>query len=148
MGQISPITVVGDVTLYVTGKATIPNGGSITVSPGSSLKLYLGGDLDGKNGSGIINQSPTVADPNAANVRIYGLPTCQKMVIKNSADFVGAIYAPKADIQINNGGNIIGSIIGNSLTVMNSGSFYYDMNLAQIEDPSAMYIKVVKWWED
>jgi len=136
-------TTSGDVTIYVKGKVILMEGATLTVPTDGSLKLYLGTSFEGKTNSNLVNSTL-----DATKMRIYGLPTCDSIIVKNSADFYGAIYAPDADIIMHNTGAIVGALIGNSLVIDNGAAFYYDMRLATIEDPEAMFIRLVRWWEE
>jgi hypothetical protein len=143
LGTGATVTVTGNVTLYITGQSNLGNSASIVVSPGSSLMLYLGGNLIEGNAASLVNQTNV-----AANLRVYGLPTCTQIDIKNTGDLYAAVYAPQAAVTIYNDAKIVGSIIGNSLESKNGGSFYYDMSLVDIQDPESMYIKATRWWEE
>ena len=57
------------------------------------------------------------------------LPTCTYIKLKNSANFYGAIYAPYANITLDNGADVYGSIVGSTFILKNNGTFFYDANL-------------------
>lgn len=146
LGNSDVLTVSGNVTLYVTGDIVLGQSSSIIIEEGSSLELYLGGDLEDKNSSGI--EYDSTAAPDATSFKLYGLDSCESIVLKAKSEFAGSIYAPEADIDLRNGGDIYGSISGNSLVMHNGGNFYYDTRLGELFYPPTLYFSVVRWWED
>jgi len=142
-GNGDRISIVGDVTMYVTGNMRLNNGAELYIGPGSSLALYVGGSLIADNGSIITN-----AEQDARNLRIYGTPTCTHINIRNSGQFWGAIYAPSADLNITNSGTMYGSFIGNSFEMDNQGEFYYDTRLYNYDPTGGLsFFQIERWWE-
>jgi choice-of-anchor A domain-containing protein len=116
----------------------------LIVPVGSSLELYLGGTFEGKNNSELQNDTG-----DAANLKIFGLDTCTSIIIKNSGDFYGAIYAPKANLVLHNGGTVEGSFVGDNFEMKNSGTFIYDCDLGDVGiDDLAASFSVFRWWEE
>jgi len=139
----SIITIDGKVEIYVTGDIILGNGDLIEILPGSSLTIYLGGNLTVDNGGAINNLTM-----DAKALKIYGLDTCTSIDFKNSADFYGAIYAPNADILLRNGAQVYGAMVGKTFTQDVSGNFYYDMSLREV-DPSEIGVHmVIKRWSE
>ncbi len=146
----------GDVVLYATGDVSIANGCYIKIKYGSSLELYLGGNLSVENSGGIVHEGITSGSPlediaeAAMNLKIYGMDSCTLIQLKaNSAPFYGAMYAPNANLQLYNSGDLAGAFVGRSVRMFNSsGVFYYIPALGQvgINDQTA-YLAVVRWWE-
>ncbi|MFH1616877.1 MAG: collagen-binding domain-containing protein [Planctomycetota bacterium] len=155
--SIEKLVVTGSgVQIYVTGDMKIFNGNALVVTGGSSLELYIGGQFIADYGSLITNENvvsspPTDAEIEAAalSLALYGLPSCDSIVIKNSGDFYGGIYAPDADIIMMNDGDVYGAIVGNSLEIKNSGEFGY---VSKLGDPNLTnvptHLAVNRWWED
>ena len=139
----SIITIDGKVEIYVTGDIILGNNDEIRILPGSSLTIYLGGNLTIDNGGAINNETK-----DAKALKIYGLDTCTSIDFKNSADFYGAIYAPNADILLRNGAQVYGAMVGKSFTQDVSGNFHYDMSLREV-DPSEIGVHmVIKRWSE
>lgn len=134
----------GECKVYILGDISLGNAAGITVKAGSSLTIYLAGNMNGSNGAGVTN-----ATNDAANFSLYGLETCTLIDLKNDADFYGTIYAPDADLLIRNGGDLYGGFIGNSFEMKNSACFYFDIALGNsgIDEIDASF-KVQRWWED
>ncbi|MHC4742111.1 MAG: DUF7305 domain-containing protein [Planctomycetota bacterium] len=143
LDQGDRVTIVGDVTIYAPFDMQVKNDAEIYIAPNSSLKLYLGSSLIAFNGSRIIN-----AEQDARNLKIYGTPTCTYINIMNSGEFWGAVYAPSAFINISNSGSMYGSFIGMDFEMDNSGSFYYDVRLLEMDPTNEpKFFMIQRWWE-
>jgi hypothetical protein len=143
----SQLIINGEVTLYIKGDLRLKNGGEIRIldtDPPSSLKLYMGGDFIADNGGEVINETKV-----STNLKFYGLPTCTQIILKNSSDFYGAIYAPDTLLDIRNSGDIYGSFVGADMILHNSLRFLYDYALRDA-DPSDEGVKFVptRWHEE
>lgn len=142
VGDIQEIN--GNCEIYVVGGIILDNSAQLVVPAGSSLKLYLGGNFEGKNGSELKNETN-----DATQLKIFGLPTCTSIDIKNSGDFYAAIYAPEADLVLHNGGIVEGSFVGDNFEMKNSGTFIYDTDLGNVGiDDLAASFSVFRWWEE
>ena len=137
------ITVVGDVKLYISGDLILGNSAELEIEEGSSLALFLDGDLESKNSSKINNETKI-----PQNLQIYGLEGCEDMDFKNSSDFYGTIYAPNADIVIHNSVDIYGSTVSNSFDMRSSGKFMYDASLRDETFSSVPTSLVVTNWRE
>ncbi len=133
----------GDVILHVTGDIDLGQDCEIIIRPGSSLVLYLDGNLTAGNNSGINNQNAP------ASFKLYGTgPAGQAFDIKAKGDFSGAVYAPNADVVINAGGNVYGSFLGSSFQMNSGGNFYYDEMLKEVSVNDEAVRFVVKTWSE
>jgi hypothetical protein len=142
----SHLIISGNVTLYVKGDLRLKNAGEIRILdvPKSSLKLYMGGDFIADNGGEVINDT---LDPK--RLMFYGLPTCTQIILKNSSDFYGAIYAPDTLLDIRNSGDIYGSFVGDDMILYNSVNFLYDYALSDADpnDVGARFVPT-RWYEE
>ncbi len=137
------VTVNGDVQLYIVGDVTLGNSASVDVENGASLVMYIGGNFEGKNGSALNNKNQQ-----PSQLKIYGLDGCRSMLLKNSSELYGAIYAPNADIILYNSAAIYGSLVGNTIEQKNSAPFYYDASLRDVSvDDEMVHFVVGKWRE-
>ncbi len=114
------------VSLYITGDIDLaPNSSIIIQGPDldidndASLKIYLAGDYTGLPST--INN--LTKDP--SRFTIYGLDSCTSLEIKNGCNLYGTFYAPNADFQLDNSGDVYGSVAVNSFAMHNSGTFYF-----------------------
>ncbi len=124
------IVVTGrDVTLYIRDGFSMTGQSELIITPGASLKIYVGGDVK-LAGNGIMNYTM-----NAANFQLFGLPTNKSIDISGNAAFTGVIYAPQADITMNGGGNnvydVVGAIVGNTAKMNGHFKFHYDEALGR-----------------
>jgi len=143
------ITIDGPVILYIIGDIILKNSAELQVvdadtNPDASLVLYLGGDAEVKN-SGAIN---TRAE-DAKKVKIYGLDSCESIVLKNDSDFYGAIYAPNADVVMYNSADVFGAVVARSFEQKNSATFNYDASLRDVSvDDEPVRFVVTQWREE
>jgi hypothetical protein len=70
------------------------------------------------------------------------------MLFKNSSDFYGVIYAPNAEIIMDNSANLYGAIVAKDFEQRNSGTFNYDASLrdASVNDEAVRFV-VTNWTE-
>jgi choice-of-anchor A domain-containing protein len=145
IGNGKIITIDGEVNLYIVGDISLDNSAELRIIDGKdvSLTLFVGGNIEIKNG-GVINN----LSANAKKLIIYGLDSCQNIVLKNGSDFYGAIYTPNADVVMMNSGDMFGSVIAKSVDQRNSSTFHYDVSLrtVSVEDIGVRF--VVKQWRE
>ncbi|MCF7687116.1 MAG: hypothetical protein K9N01_02325 [Cephaloticoccus sp.] len=141
------LTIYGDVTLTLTapsGTSALSMAGNakLVVTSGSSLKLYAEGDVK-IAGKGVAN-----ANIQPLTLQLWGTnPTlgAQIIHIAGNGDLRAIVYAPNADTQINGNGNVMGSIIANTITLTGNAAFHYDESLADYGDNTGF--SVSKWRE-
>ena len=142
LGNSEALTIEGDIELYVTGDVVLGNSAEIRISEGSSLILYLDGDIEGKNGSQFNNLTE---DP--ARLIIMGTETCADIRLKNSGDMYAVIYAPQAAVISDNSATIWGSITADTCDLKNSATLYYDASLADQSVGDAGTLELGSWRE-
>jgi len=143
LGNSETVTIDGDVALYITGDITLGNSAELGIENDASLILYLGGDFEGKNSSTVNNETQ-----DAQRLKIYGLDSCETIRFKNSSDLYGAIYAPNADVVMDNSANIYGSVVSKSFEQRNSATFNYDVTLRDVSiNDEALYFTITNWHE-
>ena len=117
----------GDVVLHVTGDVAMNGGSQIQVGAGSSLTLYVDGDMmgDSLNNVEINNYTGIPGD-----FKLCLLGTSEPYIeFINNSDLFMAIYAPNTDVIFKNNTNFRGSIIAKSVFMKNNSLFYYDKAL-------------------
>ena len=130
LGHSEILTIEEPVTLYITDVVAMDSNSQIIVGgPGdidndASLTLYVTNNFTAGNSQGFNNLTK-----DARRLKMLCLPTCTQILLKNASNFYGAIYAPNADITLDNGADVYGSIVGNTFILKNSGTFFYDANL-------------------
>jgi hypothetical protein len=121
------------VLMYTPGNFSLTASGRISIDPSSTLTIYAGGTMN-LSGAGFINSAV------AKNLTVYGLPTCTSITVAASANFIGSIYAPSADVTINGASPYYGSCICRSATFQGSGTFHFDEALYSSSSSSSYYI--------
>lgn len=137
------LTVNGACSIVVSGDISLGNSATIEISNNSSLNIYLSGKFDGKNSAGVVNKTNI-----PANFKLYGVGQNQSITLKNSSTLYGAIYAPNADIQIDNGASVYGAVIGNKIELKNSGSMYCDKALKKAQPTDSDAYFAASSWEE
>ena len=144
LGNSETVTISGgDIILYITGDIILGNSAELGIENDASLILYLGGNFEGKNSSTVNNETQ-----DAQKLKIYGLDSCETIRFKNSSDLYGAIYAPNADVVMDNSANIYGSVVSKSFEQRNSATFNYDVTLREVSiNNEAVYFTITNWHE-
>ncbi|MFZ9010445.1 MAG: DUF7305 domain-containing protein [Anaerohalosphaeraceae bacterium] len=147
MSQGTTLRVIGDCTLYITGDVTMGQNSEILLdaSKNAKLTIYLDGDWNSDNNSGINNETTTTN-----TFALYGTgPVGQAIDIKAKGEFYGVIYAPDADLTMYSGGNIYGSFVTNNFELKNPAEFLYDASLRTIsvQDEGARFV-INRWKEN
>ena len=142
------VTINGPVVLYVIGDVTLDNSAEIRIvdpntNPDAYLVIYLGGNFTCKNGGFINNMAQ-----NATKCKIYGLPTCKSIIFMTNTIFFGAVYAPNADVQLNNSVEYYGSVVANSFMQSVNADFHYDASLRNVGVNDEAIRFVVKHWSE
>ena len=136
----------GDVVLHLTGDIQLENSCEIIVKEGSTLTIYIDGDIHARNGSSI----STEHSPEAGNtLEIYTTGEGKQSIdIKAKSEFTGVIYAPDDDVVLYAKGNVYGAIVADSFNYMAGGNYYYDEALATVTvDDEAVIFTVARWQE-
>jgi hypothetical protein len=137
------LVIDGDVTLYVPGDFTTKQFADVEILPDSNLTLYLGGNLLGRNTSTIngVTQEPK-------RCQVFGVGEGQIFLFEQSAVLYGTIYAPDADIVLENSSTLYGAIIANNSQIANSAELHFDATLTQasVDDLGAEFI--VQHWQE
>jgi len=135
--------ITGNCRIYVAGDVNLINNCWLVIPPDASLSLYIDGHFEDTSAS-IANQSG-----NPARFRILGTDSCNRVKFRTGSNVHAVIYAPPAEIFIENNANFYGACVGRTIDVKPSGNFYYPTSLAQnigIDDESA-YFATDYWWE-
>ena len=138
------LTIDGEVTLYVTGDFDGKQYSEVEILPDSSLTLYIDGNMNFRNTSSVnaLTQDPKMC-------QIFGTgEEGQKFVFEQSAVLYGTIYAPNADITMNNSAELYGAIICDNAEVSNSAELHFDATLLQTSVNEIGAEFVVRNWRE
>jgi hypothetical protein len=134
----------GKVELHITGNVNMKQGCELIIESGSSLVLYVDGDIYTSNLSGLNNQAGNVKD-----FQIYGTGSAGQIFnIKPKSAIFGTIYASRADITVYPKTEIAGAIVGRNVTFKSKCIFHYDEALrnVSIEEEGVRFV-VARWRE-
>jgi hypothetical protein len=125
------LTILGDVTLVLTASVgsalDVTGNASIIIPAGSSLVIYAEADIK-IAGKGLAN-----ANSRPATCRLIGtstVPGGQSVHVAGNGALKGALYAPNANVNINGNGDVMGAVVGHSVTLTGNAAFHYDESLA------------------
>jgi len=141
----SEVTIQGDVTLYITSDFYMDQNSRLDIDDGSSLTIYLG------SGSFEMDQSSTMnnlsEDP--TKLLIFGTNNFTgEIYIDQGSQFYGAIYAPKAYVELDQENGFYGAIIAKDILFDQTTVLHYDKALEALEIlPSMGALYEVKSWQ-
>ena len=137
----------GDVVLHLTGDIGLGNSCEIVVKDGSTLKIYIDGNIVCDNGSSINTEAPPEA---AATLQLFATGTgTQFFDVKAKSEWTGTIYAPDAEVVLYAGGDVFGSIVAHDFDFKAGGNFNYDKALQKkntVNDDAVVFV-VTRWYE-
>ena len=136
----------GDVVLYITGNIDLGESCELVVKDGSSLTVYIDGNIHCRANSAINAEYPP-EEP--SKFQIYGTAEVQQFFdIKAKSDWSGTIYAPNADVILYAKADFYGSVVSNSFELKAGGNYHYDEALRKvsIEDAGVRFV-VKRWYE-
>lgn len=157
-GNTDTLTITDDVVITTTNTTgtTVQmtgNQSGVVINSGGSLALYTSGNV-AITGKGIINGGGSSSDANQPiDFQLYGTRTAaqtaisgyQTIGIKGNGYLSGVVYAPNADVTVNGNGDVLGAVVGHTVTMTGNASFHYDESLANFGG-SGLW-KISKWRE-
>ncbi|MBN1975137.1 MAG: hypothetical protein JW787_15955 [Sedimentisphaerales bacterium] len=136
----------GDVVLHITGDIELDQSCEIVVRDGSTLKIYVDGDIQCREGSGINTETPP---EQAATLQLFATGEgTQSLDIKAKSNWTGTIYAPNGNVILFAGTDAYGSIVASSFEYKAGGDFHYDAALKEVTilDPGVRFT-ITQWKE-
>ncbi len=106
--------------------------GALNIQSGASLALYAPGDIS-IGGNGILNGGSTTGTANQPIAcQIWGTATSnsQNISIAGNGVLSAVLYAPQGNLKINGNGDVLGSMVANTVNIVGNASFHYDESLA------------------
>ncbi len=143
IGNSGTLRIEGHCVVVITGNVDLKNSAEISIADGGSLRLYLAGNFNANNSAGVFNENAV-----PSYFQLYGTGDNQRINLRNSSDFYGVVYAPNADMSLDNSGNAYGSFIVGDFDLKNSGHLYYDQALKTVSPTDeAVRFEIVQWEE-
>lgn len=134
----------GDVELHITGDIEVGQSCEIVIKEGSSLNLYVDGDIHCREGSGINVENPA---KEAETLQLYATGEgTQSFDIKAKSEWVGVVYAPNADVDLYAGGDVYGSVVANNFEFKAGGNYHYDKALKDVSVDDFGVRFIIKRW--
>jgi hypothetical protein len=136
----------GDVVLHITGDIQLGQSCEIIVKDGSTLTLYVDGNIHCRESSGINPDQPT---QDAKVIQVYATGEgAQLFDLKAKSQWTGVVYAPNAAVNLYAGGDVYGSIVADTFEYKAGGNYHYDEALrqAQVDDEGVRFV-VMRWQE-
>ncbi len=131
----------GDVELYVTGDIWMGQECEIKIEKGSTLTLFIDGDIRSGGKSGFNNEGkPT-------DLTIWGTADVkQSMDLNAKSEYFGQVYAPNSDILMRAKGDLYGAFTANSFEIKAGGNLFYDGALREVDtDDECVYFAIQRW---
>ena len=145
-------TAAAKVTIVFSGNVTMGGTSQIIINPDSSLKIYTAGDFVMGGSTGIQNGNGTT--PNLpVFFTLLGTRTETQTVTSGMQDITlrgtnylsAVIFASNANLVVNGGPHVYGSLVGNRVEMGGNGEFHQDLSLAGVRT-SGLW-KLLKWRE-
>jgi len=137
-------SVTGD--LYIAGNGS--TNGTFTQDSHVNTAFYVQGNIT-LAGNSITNGSAL-----AQNFTVYGVTpqdgSARSATVSGNGTFIGVVDAPAYDISYTGNGDVVGALLGNTLTVSGNGNLHYDEVLDSKLGffSSAATYSFASWFED
>jgi hypothetical protein len=141
------LRILGQVYLVVTAGSGAPavditGNASLDIPAGSSLAMWVEGNLKiAGNGLGNGNVQPVTCQIWGTNTSQVG----QDIQISGNGALKCVLYAPFGDVKINGNGDVMGSIVARTITLVGNAAFHYDESLRDFGND--MPFNISKWRE-
>lgn len=135
--QNATLTIDGDVVLYVKENFLAGMGSTIKIQSDSSLTIYVDKKLEFDKDFAVEFEPPQ-PDDRAKDFVIYGTSNAESILMGKEITFIGTIYAPSADIDIQKAQISMGAIIGNTITIGKDTKMTYDESVLDIITPAGV----------
>lgn len=130
----SKLKINGDVTLYVKEDFIVEKESKIVIKAASSLTIYVDKKVEFKERSRVIfNSGPDRAE----DFVIWATEHADTLKLERYVSFIGAIYAPNADTQIQEVAILKGAIVVDKLVVEKKVAITYDPDTLKIFMPGS-----------
>jgi hypothetical protein len=159
-GNTDTMTINGDVVIKTTNTTgttvdATGNHSGMVINSSGSLAIYTAGDV-AVTGNGILNgtnSSDLTTSNQPVKFQLYGTRSSatastsgeQSFAVKGNGYLSGVVYAPNANVTVNGNGDVLGAVVGNTVTMTGNAAFHFDESLGNFG--SAGLWKIRKWRE-
>lgn len=141
------LTILGNVTLVLTAGAgvdalSVTGSATLIIPSGSKLTLYAEGNVK-IAGNGLRN-----SNTQPVSMQLYGTSTTlsgQEVDVVGNGALRAVVYAPNGAVTIRGNGDVMGSVVGKTITFMGNAEFHYDESLADFGTTTPF--SIAKWRE-
>ncbi len=139
------VTIIADVTLYITGAFSLLSNSQLELADGASVTIYLGGTFEQNSNTQINNIS---MDP--TKLEFFGTDAFNSTMVWNSnTQFFGAVYVPRANVVYDSNADFYGSMVGKYLESISSNArLHYDEALGDVGMGNDSSTYAVKSWQE
>lgn len=131
------ITVYGNVTLYVSGSIKITAQTKLNLAEGAKLTIYQESGTLEVHGGADLNGGVGVKSGIPSDFQIWS--NTSTVTVNGGSGYMGAIYAPKADIKLNGNADYYGGMVGKSIKPIGNAMFHYDEDLGAVSIPKIVF---------
>jgi hypothetical protein len=133
----------GEVVLHVTGDINMGEGCEIKISKGSSLSLYVDGDILASEDSGFNNEGVP------ADFELWGTAKDeQRFQLNAKSEYFGQLYAPNATVTVAAKGDLYGAFTAEKFEMKAGGNLFYDGALRDVDhDDEGVRFVLERWYE-
>lgn len=141
------LTILGDVILVLTAGSgaqaiSITGNAALLIPTNSTLTLYVEGNVKiAGRGLGNSNVQPVSCQLWGTNTSQAG----QDIQIAGNGALRTVLYAPNGDVKIDGRGDVMGSVVARSITLLGNAEFHYDESLSEFGTTTPFGI--AKWRE-
>jgi len=145
-------TVSGNTTVtlapgtYCYENLTVQGGGNLTTDGTGQVTIYITGQFIARGDSTI----GYLSDPRKMAVMLSAgtEATIDQGTFGGSTEFYGALYGPKATIDINGNAKVFGSIIANTIALDGDAEIHYDQAMTDLSQLSNVYQSTLISWRE
>lgn len=142
-GGADTLIFSGNTRIRIDGDMEMTGAARIFLFPFARVEIYVGGDVD-LSGGGVFNSTGR-----PGRLLIVGTETTvgdQSIRIEGNTFLSAAIYAPKAEIELDADGRFFGAVVGYEVTLDGDTHFSYDSSLRSTRLQADVY-EVRDWTE-
>lgn len=114
------LRINGDVKILVNETFTLQDHAVLEIRPGSKLQLYV------RQGSTFSNFAQANYDSAPQPFVLYAIGSGYEHIVQNQTHIAMTFYGPTAKLKLQNGGQMYGLCLAESLTVQDGASFHAD----------------------